>query len=77
MLTTDPAVRSAVHRDLEQVRAIARDCLYENEGEPGLKEMNLALKAMYAAIGRNLHNMRCLGPDPDPEWLVEQGHVSQ
>lgn len=69
MLTTNPAVSAATLRDLTDVRAIAQNCLDESEGEPSLKEMNLALKAMYAAIGRNLHNMRRVGPDPDPAWL--------
>ena len=67
MLIDHPAVRAATLRDLTEVRAIARDCLDESGGDPSFEQMNVAVKAMYAALNRNLHNIRMLGPDPDPE----------
>ncbi len=70
MKISDPAVAAATLRDLTDVRAIAQVCLDDSDGQPSLKQMNVALKAMYAAIGRNLQNMRRLGPDVDPLWLA-------
>lgn len=70
MQITDPAVTAATLRDLNDVRAIAQNCLDDAEGEPNQRQMNVALKAMYAAIARNLTNIRRLGPQVDPLWLA-------